>query len=126
MNGNKALLDSNIIVYLSKNLVKTEDLFEKYSIFNISIITYIETLGYEFTEKSEKELVRNFLNSMNIFSVNRKIAEYVIKYRRNFRIKIPDAIILATAASTESVLVTNNAKDFLGIDSNVSIEVLKP
>ena len=37
MSGDKALLDSNIIIYLSKNILNIDDLFNEYNEFYISI-----------------------------------------------------------------------------------------
>jgi predicted nucleic acid-binding protein len=35
-----------------------------------------------------------------------------ISARQNYKLKVPDAVILATAHSLEALLVTRNSKDF--------------
>ena len=126
MNGNKALFDSNVIIYLSKGIIRLEDFTSSYEEFNVSIISYIETLGYDFTNETEEALVENFLNTFSILPLTNDVADLVIDYRKRSRIKIPDAIILATASLSESILITNNVNDFKGIDSKVTIEEIKP
>ena len=44
MNGNSALLDSNIIIYLSKNELPFT-VFDKFDKLFISVISYMEVLG---------------------------------------------------------------------------------
>ena len=47
MNGKKALLDSNIIIYLSKREL-SPDFIENFSELFISVVTYMEIFGYKF------------------------------------------------------------------------------
>jgi predicted nucleic acid-binding protein len=42
MNGRKVVLDSNIIIYLSKGQLNIEEIVERYDELCISIITYME------------------------------------------------------------------------------------
>jgi len=49
MNGNSALLDSNIIIYLSKREVPLSFL-DQFDEHYISVITYMEVLGYQFRD----------------------------------------------------------------------------
>ncbi len=126
MIGNNTLFDSNVIIYLSKGLIKLEDLTIRYDNIYLSIITYIETLGHNFSNQEEKRLVKNFLKTFEILPLTYEIADRVVKYRRNSRIKVPDAIILATASVTNSTLITNNDKDFVDIDPKVQIATVNP
>ncbi len=48
MNGNSALLDSNILIYLSKNELPFPILDQFEALF-ISVISYMEVLGYRFS-----------------------------------------------------------------------------
>lgn len=51
------------------------------------------------------------------------IVEKTIEVRRLYKIKLPDSVIAATALQYNFVLVTNNIKDFKGIEG---IEVVNP
>jgi len=53
--------------------------------------------------------------------VSRDIAERSVLLREKHGMKLPDAIILATAQSRKCPLISRNTKDFAGID-----EVLTP
>lgn len=44
----------------------------------ISVITYIETLGYNFVDQSEKALIDGFLNFFPIVHTNIQIAQNVV------------------------------------------------
>lgn len=121
MSGDKALLDSNIIIYLSKNILNIDGLFNEYTEFYISIITYMEVLGYDFKLMDEKHMINKFLNKFQIVNVDLPIANTVISIREKHKIKLPDAIILATAKLTESDLITRNISDFKDILKTVRL-----
>lgn len=123
MSGNKAILDTNTIIFASKQQLDIEKLFAKYDYFYVSVITYMEVYGYEFTNKKEKELIDTFFESIEIVETNKAIAEQVIVYRKSKlkKIKLPDAIILATSRYLEAELITDDWDDFQNIDKNVKI-----
>jgi predicted nucleic acid-binding protein len=123
MSGNKALLDSNVIIFASKSLIDVDKLLQKYDEFCVSIITYMEVYGYEFDNLEEKELIDELFGIIEIIDVDRTIADYTIGYRKNKtkKIKLPDAIILATAKYLEADLISDDWDDFQGFDENVNI-----
>jgi predicted nucleic acid-binding protein len=76
--------------------------------FIISFITLIEYLGYKnITEQSEQ-----FIMLAEVIGIDKVIIQNCIDLRKNHKIKLPDAIIAATALTFNLVLVTNNEKDF--------------
>ena len=95
----------------------------KYDYFYVSVITYMEVYRYDFANKKEKELIDTFFESIEIIETNKAIAEHVILYRKSKlkKIKLPDAIILATARHLDAELVTDDWDDFQNIDKNVKI-----
>jgi predicted nucleic acid-binding protein len=121
MNGNKVVLDSNIIIYLSKGLLNIEDISPRYDTFYISIITYMEVLGYQFSDEGEKEIIKELFGNFEIIYINSEIAENVILIREHKKIKLPDAIILATAKFLDCPLMTRNIDDFQDILEEVDI-----
>jgi predicted nucleic acid-binding protein len=124
MSGNRALLDSNIIILASKEKIDLEKLFENYDTFFVSIITYMEVLGYENITETEKLIIDNFFSNIEIIEVGKEIAKIVIDYKNKSskKIKLPDAIILATAKFVSGDLVTRNVSDFIDIDNSISIK----
>ncbi len=121
MSGNKAVLDSNIIIDGSKGIIDIENIILAFDQIFISIITYIEVLGFNFKDSEEKILVENILHHIPVLTVSKEIAEITVNYRKKRKIKIPDAIILATAKYLNASLLTRNIKDFQNIDNEIQI-----
>ncbi|MDQ3133081.1 MAG: type II toxin-antitoxin system VapC family toxin [Acidobacteriota bacterium] len=123
MNGNKSALDSNLIILASKQQIDTEKLLSLYDEFYISIVTYMEVYAYDFQNRDEKDLTDELFANLEIVEVNRAIADQAIIYRKNKvkKIKLPDAIILATAKYLNADLLTENWKDFQTIDNFVNV-----
>ena len=109
MNGNKhILLDSNILIYLSQKKLSIEEVFDKKSNYFISLVTYMEILSYSFSSKDEEQFVRKLLSFFDIIDIDRDIAEEVIRLKKSRKIKLPDAIIVATALTHNATLYTND------------------
>ena len=121
MNGNSALLDSNIIIYLSKREVPLSFL-DQFNNHYISVITYMEVLGYQFRDPKEEEFIREMVEVFSVLFIDQKIADMAIEIRRKQRIKLPDAIIAATAKVLNLCLVTRNIDDF----KKVEIQIANP
>ncbi|MFA9214588.1 MAG: hypothetical protein ACEQSR_12190 [Candidatus Methylacidiphilales bacterium] len=88
MSGNSALLDSNIIILASKEKIDIEKLFEDYDTFFVSIITYMEVLGYENITETEKLIIDNFFSNIEIIEVGKEIAKIVIDYKTKVQKKL--------------------------------------
>ena len=121
MNGNSALLDSNIIIYLSKREVPLSFL-DQFNKHYISVITYMEVLGYQFRDSKEEEFIREMVEIFSVLFIDQKIADMAIEIRKKQRIKLPDAIIAATAKVLNLCLVTRNIDDF----KKVEIQIANP
>ena len=109
MNGtNKVLLDSNIVIYLSQGKLSINEVIDDDKQYAISLITYMEILSYNFTNKDEEEFIKQLLSFFTIIDINQEIAEKVITLKKQRKIKLPDAIIVATALYENAVLYTND------------------
>ena len=60
------------------------------------------------------------LGAFNVIGVSQDIAERSVSIRQEHGMKLPDAIILATAQIHRLTLVTRNTKDFAGISGVVT------
>jgi predicted nucleic acid-binding protein len=123
------LMDSNIIInYLSENLETAQldyldNLFS--NILFVSIITKMEVLGYSMPEEIES-VFKEFIGSTEVLYIDDKIVDRTISLRKELKIKLPDAIITATAIVNQIPLVTFNAKDFEKIkDIQVIVPVMR-
>jgi len=54
--------------------------------------------------------------------IDQEIADKVVEIRKHHRIKLPDAIIAATAMAGNLVLISRNTDDF----KNLDLKVLNP
>lgn len=88
-----------------------------------SIISLIEVYSHEFQYAVERTIIDEILASIEIADVDRAIADQAIIYRKNKnkKIKLPDAVILATAKILGAELITNNVTDFRGVDTSVEL-----
>jgi len=102
------LIDSNIIIYLSRGDISAELLLFKEDIFAISVISYMEVLGYNFKSEDEENFVKDLMNCFEIIYIDYEISQKVIDLRKKYTIKLPDAIICASAIVNDAILVTND------------------
>ncbi|MBT9548935.1 MAG: PIN domain-containing protein [Candidatus Sericytochromatia bacterium] len=123
MSGIKALFDSNALIYASQGKLDLSTYLHHYSHWGISLITYMEVLGYPFQNSDEEKLIREILQSFEILPITQTIADQVIQLRKRIKIKLPDAIIWATAYTEQHDLITYNAKDFSKLEPTITVVV---
>ena len=105
MNGNRLFVDTNIILYLlSGNETLAELLHEKE--LYVSFITQLELLGYQSISEKDQEILEEFLSQCIIIDVNNRIKDEVIRLRKNYKIKLPDCIIMASSLYLNMPLLT--------------------
>lgn len=123
----KYFVDTNILIYHLSGEPAIEDFFSSLQPANdklyCSFITRIELLSFPDLTEEEKDKVQMLLALFEKISINESIEEEATRIRSLKRIKIPDAIIAASALYTSSVLVTRNTKDFKNIEG---LGVLNP
>lgn len=76
----------------------------------ISVITEIELLSYPMLKSEDEKQIRQLFNNITIVDLNNTIKESAIYFRRNYRLKLPDALIIATAHFLNARLFTNDIK----------------
>ncbi len=113
------LIDSNAVIdYLGKKLPDSGMYFMNDIIDivpNVSVITQIEILGFDAPGKHYL-LLKNFIEDANVLGLSHDIVHACIKLRKRHTIRLPDAIIAATALTYNFTLVTRNVDDFKNID----------
>lgn len=110
-----AIFDTNILIDLFSGHFEAAKILDRHSQRRaISLITWIEVMVGAKKYHQEVE-TREALDSFEIFPVSATVAERSVLIRQEHRIKLPDAIILATAQVYSRALITRNTKDFAGI-----------
>ena len=90
------------------------DFLSLHQIF-ISPIVRIELLSFPTLSKEEEQIIEDLLSQFELIPILREIEDLTIQLKRQYKIKIPDAIIAATTLSQNGCLVTRNVDDFKGI-----------
>lgn len=88
---------------------------------HISVINQIELLGFE-ADPQEIKTIEDFVTEIKVFPLTDAIVKKTIVLRRNLKIKLPDAIIAATALVHDLVLITRNSADFKNIPGRRKIQ----
>ena len=70
----------------------------------------MEVLGYTFESEKEEKFINDLLSLLHIKYLNSNIVQRVVELRKKKKIKLPDAIICATAMSEGAYLLTNDSK----------------
>jgi predicted nucleic acid-binding protein len=107
----KALFDSDILIDYLVGEAKADTELRRYSERLISVISWSEVM-IGAASKDEEMSCRAFLSSFTVIPFGLDIAEEAVRIRRGARIKLPDAIIWASARSNGALLVTLNTKDY--------------
>jgi predicted nucleic acid-binding protein len=111
MGAVSELFDTNILIDHLNGIAKATRELKRSSAPAISMITWIEVMTGA-SSSAEEAVLRSFLLNFECLAVSSAVAERAAQVRRQMKIKIPDAIILATAEVASRELVTRNVKDF--------------
>lgn len=115
----KALFDTNVLIdYLQSNRSAKAEL-ERYSDKAISVVTWMEVMV---GAKGDLHApTRAFLNGFRRIAIDDEIAERAVDLRRRHKMKLPDAIIWASAQEHAMLLVTRNTRDYPVDDPGIRI-----
>lgn len=105
-----ALFDTNILIDHLNAIAQARAEIERFENRAISIITWMEVMVG--ADADLVEPTRRFLDGFELIALDDEIASRAVELRRAHRIKLPDAVIWATAQTAGRLLVTRNTKDF--------------
>lgn len=118
MNGiNKYCFDTNILIGLFSGQLKSDDLEAEEII--ISVISEIEYLSFGNLTEHEADQFNEFKSLAEVIGIHESSEELIkkiIQVRKDYNLKMPDAIIAATALVHNATLVTND-KGFTRVKS---------
>jgi hypothetical protein len=104
------LFDTNILIDYLRGIPQARAQCDNHSDRAVSIVTWMEVMAGS-TAANEAD-TRSFLLNFYIVPLDADVAERACLLRRNNRVKLPDAIIQATAEDSGRILITRNTRDF--------------
>jgi len=123
MNGNKFLLDTNIILYIISGDKTIATYLHRKDIY-ISVISEIELFGFQKLTQSEEKQIRAFLSEFRLVQLDEAVKNEAISLRKKYNLRLPDCIIAASAITWNLTFITAD-KQFKQIDK-LSLEIYEP
>jgi predicted nucleic acid-binding protein len=115
-----ALFDTNILIDYLSGIEGAKAELARYRAPLVSIVTWMEVLAAA-RNADERDVIDMFLRDFRIVDVTRGIARDAVEIRRSHRMRLPDAVIWATARAESALLITRNTKDFPKDDPGVRV-----
>jgi len=114
MSGSKLFVDTNILLYFLNGdpeviaMISDKDLV-------ISFITELELQAFPKLSDDSQEIIKGLLKSCTIVDITPEIKDLTIEFRKKSKLKLPDAIVAATAFYFKLPLLTAD-KQFRTVD----------
>lgn len=102
---NDLLLDTNILIYMLEGNIAVRELAEDSS-WSISFISEMELLMKPGLTPQEARSIKALLAECRIIEMNQAIKEQAVRNAQNYRLKLADSIILASAQTFGIPLLT--------------------
>lgn len=99
------VLDTNIVIYLQSGQIADPLPPAKYG---LSVISEMELLAFSGLTPAQERWLRHFIANVALIELDAAVRAKAIDLRRNFRLKLPDAIIVASAMTLGAVLLSND------------------
>ena len=109
--GKRYLIDSNIFSKYLNNLLPEPiaDLLDKIE-YEISVISRIELLSWKDMNASQLSLLYTIFDNCLIYPLDEEIVLKTIEIRKKYKLKLPDAIIAATALTNKLTLISSDSE----------------
>lgn len=118
MSGSRFLLDTNAVVALLRGEGRLASTLEDAEWVGISILTVLEFLSFEGLSPEDRSCFAEFESRVavvDLTSFDTRLLDAALQYRRVHRLKLPDAVVAASARVNGAVLVSAD-RDFARID----------
>jgi len=115
----RAAFDTNILVDYLNGVADAKTELARFDDRVISVVTWMEVLVG--ATPAEDASIRAFLSGFEVAPIDSDVADEAVRLRRERRLRLPDAVIWATARTRGALLVTRNTKDFPAEDVGVRV-----
>lgn len=116
----KALFDSNILIDYLHGIDAAKREIARHDERLISIVTWMEVLAGAHGE-AEEDVIDLFLGDFRVVELTRGVARQAVRLRRTRRLRLPDAVVWASAQAESALLVTRDTKAFPTDDPGVRV-----
>ena len=109
MNGNRYLLDTNAVIQLFDGNREVEDVLNNADFVAMSVISEFEYLSYDVLTAKDISEYTAFRNSIQVYDVpsdDPMFTQLVVNARKRHGLRLPDAIIAATARANNLSILT--------------------
>lgn len=114
----KAVIDSDVLIDYLQGTPAAKVEIARYRRPHYSIISLMELLAGARTP-TERHAAEALLATLTRLDLTEPVARRAVELRQSLRLKLPDAIVLASAEVEGCILVTRNTKDFPANDPRV-------
>lgn len=121
MNGIDFLMDTNVPIYVLEGYAAVKGIMQCSAA--VSVITEMELLGKKGISPDEEKRIRNLLQDCEILAFTDTIKSETIALKKQYTIKLPDAIVAATAKHYGLLLITAD-KGFKKLEGYTNILIL--
>ena len=111
MSGERCLLDTNAIVSLLRGNQALHQRLRRAEWVGISIPSEIEFLAFPNLSAHDRRIFQQFSDSVDVVGLDRTeptLIDRVVSLRAKYRLKLPEAIIAATAIERAAILITDD------------------
>jgi predicted nucleic acid-binding protein len=115
----KALFDTNVLIDYLNGIAAAKKELARYEHEAISTITRTEVLVG--ATPDDEAVIRAWLGSFDVIALDTGIANRAVEIRKHHRIRLPDAIVWASAQVNSLLLVSRNTKDFPADEPGVRV-----
>jgi len=109
MNGKRYLLDTNAVIQLFDGNTEIESILNQADFVAMSVISEFEYLSFDGLSKKDVAEYNAFRSCLRVYGVSPDdpiFTQLVVSARKNLGMKLPDAIIAATARANDLTVLT--------------------
>ncbi len=99
------VLDSNIIIYLQQGKLANPLPKAHYA---VSFITQMELFSFPNLSEFEKQTLHDLFSQLDVIGLTESLKWQAVELRRKYRLRLPDALVVATALTHDLLLLSND------------------